>query len=78
MEYEYKLLRQFTMTVGGTRCCLWLCDATNNFIMKTLTKQVETLYTKGSKECRIHTENGSSLEQDHEGRRFPTSSWGEV
>jgi len=24
MEYEYKLLRQFTTTVGGTRCYLWL------------------------------------------------------
>ena len=24
MKYEYKLLRQFTMTVGGTRCYSWL------------------------------------------------------
>jgi len=24
MEYKYKLLLQFTMTVGGTRCYLWL------------------------------------------------------
>ena len=28
------------------------------FIMFTLPKQVETVYTKGSKKCRIHTENG--------------------
>ena len=30
MEYEYKLLRQFTMTVGGTRCCLWLKHSQSN------------------------------------------------
>ena len=30
MEYEYKLLRQFTMTVGGTRFCLWLKQSQSN------------------------------------------------
>ena len=30
VEYEYKLLRQFTTTVGGTRCYLWLKQSQSN------------------------------------------------
>ena len=30
MEYKYKLLRQFTTTVGGTRCYLWLKQSHSN------------------------------------------------
>ena len=29
MEYEHRLLHQFTMTVGGTRCYLWLNHSQN-------------------------------------------------
>ena len=41
-------------------CATLKCDAATNF--NTLPNQVETVYTKVSKECSIHTENGSSLE----------------
>ena len=35
MEYEYKLLCQFTTTVGGTKCYLWLKQSQNNSHMIT-------------------------------------------
>ena len=30
VDYEYKLLRQFTTTVGGTSCYLWLKQSQSN------------------------------------------------
>ena len=30
VEYKHKLMRQFTMTVGGTRCSLWLKQSQSN------------------------------------------------
>jgi len=30
MEYECKILCQFTTTVGGTRCCIWLKQSQSN------------------------------------------------
>ena len=35
MEYEYKLLCQFTTTVGGTKCYLWLKQSQSNSHMIT-------------------------------------------
>ena len=42
-EYEYKLLHQFTTTVGGTRCCLWLEQSQSKSITAGPHKEVLTL-----------------------------------
>ena len=62
---------------------VYFCDATTNFIMynnEYIAKQVQTVYTKEFKECRIHSSVVKSLElkQIMKYIGFPTSSWGEV
>ena len=32
MEYAYKLLQQFAMTIGGTKCYLWLKQSKSNLL----------------------------------------------
>ena len=59
VEYEYKLLHQFTTTVGGIRCSLWLKQSQSNSLQSHTKRFCSYLKTQQSGlEATGYSKNG--------------------
>ena len=66
VEYKYKLLCQFTKTVGGTRCYLWFKESQNNSLQghtKRFCSYVETEHSSSGWKTTGYSQNGYKLRE---------------